>query len=130
MADDTNVDRSKLPLVYACSGCSSAAQMANHVAIQLDRQNLAEMSCIAGVGGDVPKLVKVAKSGRPIVGIDGCALACVKSALARHGVKPDAYHQLQKFGVSKEYHMDFDPGVAAQVVEGVVADLPKAAVRG
>lgn len=42
------------PLVYSCSGCSSAAQLANHVALQLDRRGVAEMSCIAGVGGDGP----------------------------------------------------------------------------
>ena len=41
------------PLVYSCSGCSSAAQMANYLALQLDRQGEAEMSCIAGVGGNV-----------------------------------------------------------------------------
>ena len=42
-----------LPLVYSCSGCSSAAQMANHLALRLDRAGAAEMSCIAGVGGGV-----------------------------------------------------------------------------
>ena len=76
------------PLVYACSGCSSAAQMANYVAICLDRAGLAEMSCIAGVGGDVPSLVKLAKSGRPVVAIDGCKLHCARSCLSRHGVEP------------------------------------------
>lgn len=39
-----------LPLVYSCSGCSSAAQMANVLAVELDRERIAEMSCIAGVG--------------------------------------------------------------------------------
>ena len=47
-----------LPIVYSCSGCSSAAQMANQIAIKLDRTDVAEMSCIAGVGGNVKKLVK------------------------------------------------------------------------
>ena len=41
------------PLVYSCSGCSSAAQMANYLAVQLDRKGVAEMSCIVGVGGNV-----------------------------------------------------------------------------
>ena len=49
-------ERRVLPLVYSCSGCSSAAQMANYVAVQLDRRGAAEMSCIAGVGGDVPSM--------------------------------------------------------------------------
>lgn len=58
--------RTHLPLVYSCSGCSSAAQTANLIAIKMDREDIAEMSCIAGVGGDVKPLVKTAKSGRPI----------------------------------------------------------------
>ena len=60
------------PLVYSCSGCSSAAQMANYLAIQLDRIGIAEMSCIAGVGDNVKKLVRTAQSGRKIIVIDGC----------------------------------------------------------
>ena len=65
-----------LPLVYACSGCSSVAQLANHCAIRLDREGWAEMSCISGVGGGVALLVKLARSGRPILALDGCALGC------------------------------------------------------
>jgi uncharacterized metal-binding protein len=65
-----------LPVVYACSGCSSAAQLANDVAVRMDRGRLAEMSCIAGVGGDILHLVSIARSGRPIIALDGCALHC------------------------------------------------------
>ncbi|WP_343081776.1 putative zinc-binding protein [Ostreiculturibacter nitratireducens] len=115
--------RDHLPLVYSCSGCSSAAQMANHLAIQLDRRGLAEMSCIAGVGGDVPKLVRIAKSGRPVIALDGCALACVKNCLARQGVAPDRYHLLSDLGVRKRYGMDFDPEEAAQVLATIAEGL-------
>ena len=89
------------PLVYACSGCSSAAQLANQVAVRLDRTGVAEMSCIAGVGGDVPSLVKTARSGRPIIALDGCPLVCVQSSLARHGITPARHYQLQQYGVLK-----------------------------
>lgn len=51
-------NHNELPLVYSCSGCSSIAQLANQVAVQLDREQVAEMSCIAGVGGGVKSLVK------------------------------------------------------------------------
>lgn len=115
--------RDDLPLVYSCSGCSSAAQMANHVAIQLDRRGLAEMSCIAGVGGDVPKLVRIARSGRPIVALDGCALACVRNCLARHGVTAARYHLLSDMGVRKRYGTDFDPGEAARVLDSIAEGL-------
>lgn len=116
-------DRHALALVYACSGCSSAAQLANHVAVQLDRQGVAEMSCIAGVGGDVPQLVKVATSGRPVVVLDGCALTCASNCLARHGVSADRHYQLQEFGVRKKLHADFDPLQAQRVFEQVRGDL-------
>ena len=115
--------RDHLPLVYSCSGCSSAAQMANHLAIALDRKGLAEMSCIAGVGGDVPKLVRLATSGRPIVALDGCPLACVRSSLARHGVAPARHYQLHQYGVKKRTHQDFDPAQAAEVLARIDADL-------
>jgi uncharacterized metal-binding protein len=115
--------RAHLPLVYSCSGCSSAAQMANHLAIGLDRRGLAEMSCIAGVGGDVPKLVRIAKSGRPIIGIDGCALACVRNCLARHGVEPTEYHLLSDHGVRKRYQADFDTEVAEKVLNKMAESL-------
>lgn len=117
------VDRSRLPLVYSCSGCSSAAQTSNDVALALDRRNLAEMSCIAGVGGDVKKLVKVAKSGRPIVAIDGCPLACVKNSLARHGVEPAVWHELSRYEVEKVYQADPDPNQVEKVLKIVVESM-------
>ena len=112
-----------LPLVYSCSGCSSAAQLANHIAVQMDRRGLAEMSCIAGVGGDVPKLVRLAKSGRPIVALDGCPLVCVNSSLSRHGIAPARHYQLHEYGVKKRNHQDFDPAQAAEVLGRIAADL-------
>jgi uncharacterized metal-binding protein len=118
-----------LTLVYSCSGCSSVAQMANHLALRLDHEGHAEMSCIAGVGGDVPPLVRklkeAAQTGRPILAIDGCALACVRHSLARHGIVPTAHVQLGEQGVRKTYHADFDAGQAetayAEVLERVRA---------
>lgn len=97
--------------------------MANYLAVSLDRRGLAEMSCIAGVGGDVPRLVRIAKSGRRIVAIDGCALACVRSCLARHGVAPSEYHLLSDHGVRKRYRTDFDRAEAARVLDRLAALL-------
>lgn len=105
----------KPPLVYSCSGCSSAAQMANHLAIRLDRDGAAEMSCIAGVGGGVTGLVRTAQSGRPILALDGCVLKCVSACLANAGVTADAHLLLSDYGVRKRRHADFDHEQAAAV---------------
>ncbi|HEY8661490.1 MAG TPA: putative zinc-binding protein [Hanamia sp.] len=105
------------PLVYSCSGCSSAAQMANYLAVQLDRIGVAEMSCIAGVGGNVKKLVRTALSGRKIIAIDGCPLACSKACLNNHSLAPDVNIELTSLGVSKKQHEDFDKKQADEILE-------------
>ena len=118
------------PLVYSCSGCSSAAQLANHIAVQMDRRGMAEMSCIAGVGGDVPKLVRLARSGRPIIALDSCPLVCVRSSLARHRIAPARHYQLHEYGVKKRNHQDFDAAQAAEVLGRIEADLRDHPLRG
>ncbi|MET1077632.1 MAG: putative zinc-binding protein [Pseudomonas sp.] len=95
-----------LPLVYACSGCSNVAQLANTLAVRLDRSGLAEMSCITGVGGHVAALVNKARSGRPILALDGCPLACVKGCLDQHGIQADLHLVLNQYGVRKRYGED------------------------
>lgn len=107
------------PLVYSCSGCSSAAQMANYIALKMDRNHIAEMSCIAGVGGNVKKLVRTASSGRKIVVIDGCPLACAKACLANHKIIADVAIELTALGVSKKQHEDFDPRQAEEMYEKI-----------
>jgi uncharacterized metal-binding protein len=106
-----------LPLVYSCSGCSSAAQMANYLAIQLDRQGDAEMSCIAGVGGNVKQLVRIACSGRPIIALDGCPLECVKNCLAIHNITPTQHILLNTLGVKKRLRTDFDLDEASILIK-------------
>lgn len=106
-----SVETDHLTLVYACSGCSNAAQLANHLAVKLDRSGVAEMSCIAGVGGHVKPLVRKLEDavarGRPIMAIDGCRLACVENVMAQYDCKPTVHIQLAAHGVKKMYHQDF-----------------------
>lgn len=107
---------SGLPLVYSCSGCSSAAQMANFLALNLDRKGIAEMSCIAGIGGGVEPLMRLARAGRPILALDGCLLACVRASLEQHGITLQAHVVLSSYGVKKRRHADFDPAEANRLL--------------
>ncbi len=116
-------ERQDKPLVYSCSGCSSAAQMTNALAIRLDRECEAEMSCIAGVGGNVRKLVRTANSRRPIVALDGCHLACVKACLAERGLEADMHRVLSEEGVKKRYHEDPDPAETERVYRRLRDDI-------
>jgi uncharacterized metal-binding protein len=115
--------KAKRPLVYSCSGCSNIAQMANYIAVRLDRRGEAQMSCIAGVGGDVPSLVKLAKAGRPIIATDGCPLHCVRFCLARHGIEPTLHYTLTERGLKKRFGQDFDHEEAERAVEHIAATI-------
>ncbi|MGB4813147.1 MAG: putative zinc-binding protein [Methylophilaceae bacterium] len=105
--------------MYSCSGCSSAAQTANYIALKLDRDGEAEMSCISGVGGNVAHLVNIARSQRPILALDGCPLACALNCLSERGVTADYHLQLHEHGVKKRYHADFDQKHADQIASEV-----------
>lgn len=114
------------PLVYACSGCSNVAQLANDLAVVLDRQGLAQMSCIAGVGGHVKQLLKVAQSGRPILAIDGCPLNCVRQTLAQHDIVPTYHLELTSLGYKKKDHDDCSMTDAYRLLHQVQTQvLPK-----
>ncbi len=109
----------EIPIVYSCSGCSNIAQLANQVAIELDRENIAQMSCIAGVGGNVKSLVRVAKNAKCIIALDGCALQCVKNCLANHGISASRQYTLTDYGIKKCKHKDFDPA-DIQTIKAVI----------
>lgn len=121
-----NTTEEAKPLVYSCSGCSSAAQMANYLALRLDRNGTAEMSCIAGVGGNVKSLVRKALSGRTIIVLDGCPLSCAKACLGNHGIVPSLHIQLGEYDVKKSNHVDFDKAQADEllaILEAPIKDL-------
>lgn len=81
------------------------------------------MSCIAGVGGDVGPLVRIARSGRPILAIDGCSLRCAAQCLARQDVTPTVHLVLTDEGVKKRFHKDFDQSESAVVYQRAIAAL-------
>jgi uncharacterized metal-binding protein len=110
-------------LVYSCSGASNVAQLANHIAVRLDRSAIMQMSCIAGVGGDVRSLVRTATSGRPVVAIDGCPLACAERTLAAKGVTPARVIRLHEHGLRKRHHTDFTDAEREQTLREILAEL-------
>ncbi|SFM69027.1 Uncharacterized protein, contains metal-binding DGC domain [Marinobacter zhejiangensis] len=113
--------RKDRPLIYACSGCSDVAQLANNAAVSLDHAGDFEMSCISGVGGKVPSLVKIARSGRAITVIDGCPLQCARACLEGVGVTPDDHVRLYEFGFRKHYGRSYEVTEVAAVAQMVRA---------
>lgn len=117
-------------LVYSCSGCSSAAQMANAIALRLDREGRAEMSCIAGIGGGVAPLVRKGRAADIVLALDGCPLACVQHCLEREGLRCDRRWDLSRMGVTKKFHEDYDPIQAEILYRKIVEDLEALFAKG
>lgn len=101
---DTNEDLSlnmSKPIVYACAGCSNVACIANDIALTLDCDGLAEMSCVSGVIGNVEPIKAFAMSGRIIIAIDGCSLSCTKVCLNACNIEPEHYFIITDLGIEK-----------------------------
>ena len=113
------MSKTTLPLVYSCSGCSNVAQLANNLAVRLDRSGVAEMSCIAGIGGHVGSLVNKARSGRRIYALDGCPLQCVENCLKQHDLHADVHLILSHYGLRKRYGEDCTQEQNDQLFEGI-----------
>ncbi|NDV14014.1 putative zinc-binding protein [Crenobacter caeni] len=123
-------DRRVVPLVYACSGCSNVAQLCNNIALDLDRSGRARMSCISGVGGGVPSLVRLARSGLPILALDGCELSCVAACLGQVGIVPDEHLVLTNIGLRKRQGCDAAEEATALANALVEASLAKLSNEG
>lgn len=90
----------RLPLLFACSGCSNAGQLANDLAVELNRRGIAEMSCLAGVGAGKPHFLKQLAE-REVWIIDGCAIECSLGVFAQLREHVDVHIRLRDLGIRK-----------------------------
>ena len=101
MSDTPETPSKKSTVVYACSGCSDAGELADRIARQLARDGAAEMSCLAGIGGRVKPLVNKAVAAERILAVDGCPLNCTRHTLELAGFKDFDHLELQTLGIRK-----------------------------
>ena len=98
---ETSPNRNHPIVIYACSGCSDAGELADHAARALSQQGLGEMSCLAGIGGRVKPLLIRAQKAEQIVAIDGCPLNCARHTLAQAGFQTVHHVELHRVGLRK-----------------------------
>ena len=104
-------------VVYACSGCSDAGELADRIARRLAREGSAEMSCLAGIGGRVKALVAKAENAERILAIDGCPLNCTRHTLELAGFKHFQPRELHWLGFRK----NSCPVTKERIADGVSA---------
>lgn len=123
MSDTPAVDSRTEPLVFACSGASNLGQLANGIAVRLDETGFAEMSCAEAVGIEAGAPYAAALSGRPVIAISGCPLACADRLLVEHGVTVTSSVQLENRGVLKAKHVAVNAEESERIYDEVVSEL-------
>ena len=125
------------PVVYACSGCSDAGELADSVARELSRTGLAEMSCLAGIGGRVKSLMNKAERAGSMLVIDGCPLNCARHTLELAGFQKFQHLELHRLGLRKgacpptPERIALAAKAAASMIEsGVPSPLPEQVPTG
>ena len=110
-------------LVYACSGASNLGQLANEIALRLDRLGLAELVCATEVGALGGESRTPGSSSRPVLAISGCTTGCCAAMLNRHGIEVSCSVILAERGVAKAKHVLVDGDETERVFGQVLAEI-------
>lgn len=106
-----------LTCVLACSGCSAAGELADHTARRLQQMGVAKMSCLAGVGGQIPSITATVRSAPDILMIDGCPLECGANVLRNVGFTKFKQLKLHELNVRKNDTGAVDQATVARLAE-------------
>ena len=76
-------------------------QIANQAAVELTKERLGKLFCLAGIGGHVSGIVESTKAAMKLVAIDGCPVKCAQKTLEHSGFKPDVLVVVTDLGIEK-----------------------------
>lgn len=106
-------------MILACSGGSNVGQLSNQAAVELTREGVGKMFCLAGIGGQLSGFVQSARDVSEMVAIDGCSVGCAKAILEKAQVPLKTYLVLTDLGIEKNKNFDLDPEYVRRVKDAV-----------
>lgn len=112
-------------MILACSGGSNVGQLSNQAAVELTREGVGKMFCLAGIGGQLSGFVQSARDVAGMVVIDGCSLGCAKASLENAQVPMKSYIVLTDLGIEKNKDLNLKPEEVLRVKEAVKEALAK-----
>jgi len=118
--EKTKTEPAAKVIVYACSGASNLGQLANEIALRLDRLGLAELACATEVGAQDGN---GKRSIMPVLAISGCTSGCCAAMLEQHGVDVSCSVVLAERGIAKAKHVLVDGESSERVFGQVLAEL-------
>jgi uncharacterized metal-binding protein len=88
-------------VILACSGCSSAGELADLTARRMQQLGTGKMSCLAGVGGRVSAILTAVSRAPRLLMIDGCPLECGANVLRLAGISKFQHLKLHEQAIRK-----------------------------
>jgi uncharacterized metal-binding protein len=91
----------QVKLIFACSGGADVGHLSDLAARKMMTDGCCKMFCLAGIGGNVPGILKTAEDADAILAIDGCPVDCAKKSLERAGISGFKHFQVTSLGFEK-----------------------------
>jgi uncharacterized metal-binding protein len=88
-------------LIIPCGGGSNCGQSASAAAVQLTREGIGEIYCLAGLAAHLPEMIEVARAAKRICVVDGCALQCARKTVEHVGLTVTDHLDLSAEDVAK-----------------------------
>lgn len=106
-------------LVYACSGAANTGLLADQVMRTLNRDGVADSTCLAAMGADLSGFLESARNATRNIVIDGCKVACGKRIFEKNGIAFQHY-VMTDFGVEKG-----KTKITGDLIESVAEEIAK-----
>lgn len=88
-------------LIYACSGAANVAEIADRVARRMMAEGYGAMFCLAGLGADLPNMVKTASEADLNIVLDGCPVDCARFIFKKHNLQNVKILRVTDLGIEK-----------------------------
>jgi uncharacterized metal-binding protein len=88
-------------VVYVCGGSADVGELTDRAARRMDREGLASMSCLAGIGARDADITFKAEYATRVLLMDGCPKACSRRTFENAKLHRFAHFDLSALGLPK-----------------------------
>lgn len=104
-------------LIFPCSGAADVGEISDLASRALTKNGAGKMFCLAGIGGQVPGIVKTAKAAAKILIIDGCSIECARLCFEQAGISDYEHMVITDMGLEKGKSIPSDENIGLVINE-------------
>ena len=114
-------------IILYCAGSANVGQLTQQVAMELAREGVGRLLCLAGIGARMETFVKSAREIDETVVLDGCPTGCAKKIMEDNGLAVTHYFVMTEQGIKKSYKSAPQAEEVGQVLQTLRRSFPQAA---